>query len=105
VLAEYLDDEVPLPIHLVNPLQDKTTRLMEISPLIEGGRFLFDPSLRPTNIRDRERGDLVTQLLQFPLSRHDDMVDAMVHATKFAYDLFLRKRDRVPRVHLRIRAL
>lgn len=59
----------------VNPKsQDKMTRLLRISGLIQFGNVEFMPGTE----------DLVTQLLQFPNGVRDDLVDAFVYAVELA---------------------
>lgn len=59
----------------VNPKsQDKMTRLLRITGLIQFGNIEFMPGTE----------DLVTQLLQFPNGVRDDLVDAFVYAVELA---------------------
>jgi phage terminase large subunit-like protein len=54
---------------------------MEVTPLLEEGRIFFHPNLDPSrNLMVSDRGDLISELLEFPIGRHDDLVDAFVTA-------------------------
>jgi len=78
-------------IRSVKPSISKLLRLMGIQSLFESGRILWNPALDPrVIINPRERGDLVTELTQFPLAANDDMVDGMVHAVRRAMEYLLR---------------
>ena len=88
-LAQHALDLAPIPIETVKPNVDKMLRLQRVTPLLENGRVFFHPSMEPTKIEDPEEGDLVSQLLNFPLSSHDDLVDAFVYCCAFAQDLLL----------------
>ena len=82
-LAQYLTERtvVPLPIIPLPARTSKERRLAEVSPLFEEGRIYFNPRLDAVrNPRVSERGDLLQELLDFPLGVHDDQVDALVHA-------------------------
>lgn len=68
-----------LPIVRHTPRHDKMARLKAVTPYLERGRVLFNPRLDPLAGHSvKERGDLVTELTQFPLARWDDLVDALV---------------------------
>ena len=95
-LAQHALDLAPIPIETVKPSVDKMLRLQRVTPLLENGRVFFDPSMEPMKIEDPEEGDLVSQLLNFPLSAHDDLVDAFVYACTAAQDMLL---DRVVEEH------
>lgn len=62
-----------LPVLELKPHRDKFTRLMKHQAAIEQGKVTFDTS----NPRVRQ---LIEQLVAFPNSTHDDLVDAMVYA-------------------------
>jgi len=75
---------------VVKPRVSKGLRLSPISGVIEQGRVLFNPSLRPESIRDHEEtGCLIDELTQFPLAAHDDLVDAFVYAMTMALEYLL----------------
>jgi phage terminase large subunit-like protein len=82
-LYDYLrsNSQTPLPIVPYRPRGDKQRRFMEISPHIEDGRVYFHPNLDPQrNVLVAERGDIVTEFLEFPLGKNDDLLDAAVMA-------------------------
>lgn len=81
-LESYLTEKAPgLPIYPYYPRGDKQKRFMETTPLLEDGRIFFHPSMNPsTNLMVAERGDLITEMLEFPVGRHDDMVDGFITA-------------------------
>lgn len=88
---EFLEEEVKsgriplLPIERVKPRFDKMSRLKRVTPYMERGKILFSPKMKPQdNLNLRERGDLVSELLNFPLGRHDDILDAFVHVVSYA---------------------
>ena len=77
---------VPVNINLstVNPRLDKLSRLKRITPHFEAGKMYFNPRLDPRRegfINDR--GNLVGELLDFPLGKTDDMLDALVHGVGY----------------------
>jgi phage terminase large subunit-like protein len=81
-LRSYLLDmtESPLPVYPVKPRGSKERRLIEITPLFEDGRVFFNPKLDPQSNMDIDaRGDIISELLSFPLGVHDDLVDSFVH--------------------------
>jgi predicted phage terminase large subunit-like protein len=59
-----------LPIIAVNPVKDKITRLITVSPIFESGRISF-----PVN--KLWLSDLESELINFPQSDHDDQVDSI----------------------------
>jgi len=74
---------VPLPLFPYRPRGDKQRRFLETTPLFEDGRVFFHPNLDPQrNVLIADRGDLISELLEFPLSKHDDMVDAFTCAVQ-----------------------
>ena len=74
-----------VPMHTHN--QSKGFRLRGVSPLIESGMVFFPKAYDPKDYRyDPERKDVVRQLLEFPLGRMDDFVDALVWALKLLQD-------------------
>lgn len=70
-LVQSLRQETPLPVVPIRPRLDKSTRVQQASPPIEGGRVLF-PKDAPW------LADLEHELLGFPQARHDDQVDSVV---------------------------
>jgi predicted phage terminase large subunit-like protein len=81
-LESFLTEKAPgLPIYPYYPRGDKQRRFMEVTPLLEEGRIFFHPNLDPArNVLISDRGDLISELLEFPIGRHDDLVDAFVTA-------------------------
>jgi predicted phage terminase large subunit-like protein len=49
------------------PLQDKRTRLMQVTPFLESGQVFFPRT---------GCEDLINELLNFGMERHDDLADA-----------------------------
>jgi phage terminase large subunit-like protein len=72
---------VPLPLQAYIPRGDKRRRFMEITPMLEDERMYFHPNLdRQRNVLIADRGDLIGELLEFPLGAHDDLLDSLVVA-------------------------
>lgn len=88
VLPQLFREKMPIAkIVSIKPRLSKALRLQAITPVMEQGRVLFNPSLEPSRIRDPEGvGDLVGEATQFPLARNDDLVDAFVHAMTMAIE-------------------
>lgn len=83
-LAQQLRHTSLLPIRTVKAQKNKAIRLEAASPLIEQGLVVFSPALHPDHSRTVvDNGDLITELLEFPLADHDDMVDALVHIINY----------------------
>jgi phage terminase large subunit-like protein len=95
VLPQVLRDTTLLPdIVPVKPRISKALRLLAVSPYLESGRVRFNPALLPHRLKDPQaRGSLVTELTQFPLAKHDDLVDAFIHAVALAAEYSLRFTD------------
>lgn len=75
-LENYLRENSPIPLPIVpyKPKGKKEQRFNESSPWLEGGRVLFHPGLDPKkNVLLNERGDLISEMLEFPIGKHDDM--------------------------------
>ncbi len=82
-LENFLREKSPITLPLVayKPRGDKQRRFMEASPWLEDGHIYFHPNLDPQrNVLLDASGDIVTELLEFPIGRHDDFVDALVEA-------------------------
>jgi phage terminase large subunit-like protein len=102
VLPQVLRDTTLLPeIVPVKPRISKAMRLLAVSPLLETGRVAFNPSLLPDKLKDPQgRGSLTTELTQFPLGAHDDLVDAFIHAVALATEYSLRYTDATVRLNV-----
>jgi predicted phage terminase large subunit-like protein len=88
-LGDFLRTNSPFPLPVVpyRPKYDKQRRFLEITPLFEDGRVFFHPNLDPArNVLVGDRGDLIGELLEFPLGQHDDGTDAMVSALAGLYE-------------------
>jgi len=75
-LAQRLRNEAGLPVKSIKQTRDKFSRAMNMQGLFETGRITFeqmDPTRRSTALMN----DLIEELLAFPDSDHDDMVDAL----------------------------
>lgn len=95
-LESFLKEKGPpeMPLLGYYPRGDKQRRFLEITPLFEDGRIFFHPKLNPnTNSIVGDTGDLITQLLEFPVSKHDDLVDALVTAISGLGDYFMSDPD------------
>ena len=84
-LSQYLDATTLLQILPLRPHLPKAVRLMGVTPPMERGQVLFNPALEPERIANREEhGDLVGELLEFPLAANDDLVDTFVYSIQLA---------------------
>ena len=84
-LSQYLDETTLLSVVPLRPHLSKRLRLLGVTPLLERGQVKFNPALRPDRIANKdEHGDLVGELVDFPLAPNDDLVDAFVHAIVLA---------------------
>lgn len=88
----------------------KEDRIRRLVPLFERGRFWFPTSITYTG-DDGKTVDLVDafineELLSFPVSRHDDMLDALARIAEPSLDTpWPRKRDSKPAVDMEFRPL
>lgn len=93
-LGQYLSSTTLLNIVALRPTLPKAVRLLAVTPYLQRGQVIFNPILRPSSIGDREsHGDLVTELLDFPLGANDDLVDAFVHAMALATTYGISQAD------------
>ena len=72
ILQEASRQSIHLPVKGIKPRGNKEIRAQKIAPLIENGLLKFK----------KEHKELVQQLKEFPLSAHDDLVDALVYAVE-----------------------
>ena len=80
-LENYLEENSPIKLPLVpfKPKGDKYFRFTQQSPWLEDGKVTFHPNMDPVkNVLSDEDGNLIKELLEFPVSRHDDLTDAFV---------------------------
>ena len=65
-------------VRTIKPKLSKYHRLESVAPMIERGQVEFLSRLNPADPRfNPARGDLISELLDFPLAKHDDLVDAL----------------------------
>jgi phage terminase large subunit-like protein len=77
-----------LPLVPVRPENlSKEARLTGVTPYIESGMVVFPARFNPEHPDyDGERADLIPQLLEFPLGRWRDLVDAFVYGLRLLFD-------------------
>jgi predicted phage terminase large subunit-like protein len=64
-------------IEIIRPRVSKSLRLMEVTPMLQGGQVIFSHHLNPDDDAwSPNRGSLPSELIDFPLGKHDDLVDA-----------------------------
>ena len=89
-LCQQLAQSTTIPVRRVARTKDKVTRASEAQPMVESGKLKLrcrsdgrlDPVMEP--IRD--------EMLAFPLSDHDDTVDAVVDLLEYARNrLYIHK--------------
>jgi predicted phage terminase large subunit-like protein len=91
-LAQFLHLQEPwLCVHSFKPRVSKQMRLERVTPHLTGGQVVFAEALNPVELARPERGDLVSELLDFPVGRHDDMVDAFSQGVIWIGERFLGK--------------
>jgi len=84
-LMEFMHENSALPLRGIKPRGSKADRLDRVSPYIESGIVRFNPALDPqAGVVGPEYGDLVGELLSFPVGENDDLMDALVHGLRFA---------------------
>jgi predicted phage terminase large subunit-like protein len=88
VLNDY--PELTGTVEVTKPRVNKAIRLLAVTPLLEMGNVIFDKHLDPNNSQwEPGRGSLILELMDFPFSKHDDMVDAFSQALDGARRYFL----------------
>lgn len=95
-LYSYLEENGPknLPLNAYKPKGDKQRRLMEVTPWLEGGKVYFHPHMDPQrNVLDMDTGDIISQLLEFPIAKHDDLVDALVTALFGLFEFKVKENE------------
>jgi phage terminase large subunit-like protein len=96
-LREYLDEKAGTSLNIV-PMKpgnkSKEIRLMETLPAFEAHKIYFNPRLNPELDREiANRGDLVTQLINFATSTDKDLSDAFGYAIKLTRSFKARYND------------
>lgn len=94
-LAQQVEDLAswPIPVVTVKPKVKKERRLIEVTPRLENERVYFHPKMNPKGRTSEDfaelsrRGDLVTELCEFPNGEHDDLSDAYVQAEQSLREL------------------
>lgn len=85
-LLQELRESTRLPLIAVRPVQDKITRAASVSALVEAGK-LFLPSAHSSRGEGGGNDWLAIfeeELFSFPHTAHDDQVDALVQALRWA---------------------
>lgn len=73
-------------IEIFRPRVSKGLRVMECTPMLEGGQVIFSHHLNPNeDAWTPGRGSLPDELTDFPFGKHDDMVDAFTQGMKLAH--------------------
>ncbi len=89
-LGQQLLDITVMPIAQSVSKLNKEVRLDSITPAMQAGNVLFSPRLNPdTSVRVEERGDLIGEMLDFPFSENDDMVDAFSQGGRYIQEYAL----------------
>ncbi len=85
-LAEWVLEDYPELVGVVERIRNlrtrggKLQRLTGVSPFFDRGQVVFLDHLDPNSPKfDASRGNIVGQLLDFGISDHDDLVDALVN--------------------------
>lgn len=88
-LENYLNENshIRLPLVPHKPKGDKYFRLMQQLHWLEDGKCTFHPGMDPAKQVLEEGGSLIKELLEFPVGRHDDLVDSLTMAL-FALEEF-----------------
>lgn len=77
-------------IKVTKPRISKQMRLLGTTPLLEKGKVVFSAHLDPNSkLFDGARGSLVDEMIEFPFSKHDDMVDSFSQLVAVARTHFL----------------
>ena len=93
-IVQYLNIHEPwLNVFSFKPKVNKRMRLEQVTPHMTNGRVLFCDMLDPTNIKKPEQGDLIEELLDFPIGKHDDLVDAFSQGMIWIGERFLAAEE------------
>jgi predicted phage terminase large subunit-like protein len=93
-LAQFLHQQEPwLNVQVVKPQGSKRMRVNRIAPHLKNGQVVFWNRMDPARLANPSRGDLVSELLDFPLGRHDDMVDALTQGVIWISDTALAEEE------------
>ena len=89
-MAQYINANHPA-INLIRhkPTIDKVNRMNGITMLLENGVLEFSEDLKPELMAYPERGDLISELFDFPIGSHDDMCDAFSQGLKYILTRYL----------------
>lgn len=101
-LPQYLNKKHPaMRVVRHKPTVDKVNRMNSITHLLFNGSILFSEDLRPDKMAFPERGDLISELFDFPIGTHDDMCDAFSQGLRFIGNRYLMTaaRDSGGEVH------
>jgi len=75
-------------LEICKPKVSKYQRLMDVTPIMERDQVRFARHLDPESSEwDPARGNLIGELMEFPIGRHDDMVDAFSQGLGLAFKL------------------
>lgn len=76
-MAQFLYEQEPwLDVREIKPASSKRMRVDRATPHMTRGQVRFLSRLDPVRLATPGSGDLISELLDFPLGRFDDMVDA-----------------------------
>jgi phage terminase large subunit-like protein len=95
-LAEHLVAKTSIPVMPVKtrPGAGKAARLDRVTPLLQNGQIQFSPMLDPEGAEVNDVvGNLVKELLTFPVAAHEDIMDAFVHVSNYAQLLYPGEMD------------
>lgn len=89
-LVQMVNENFPtLPVVPIKPKGSKRARLERSTPYMENGCVMFSSHLDPDRMKRPERGDIIGQLLDFPIAINDDMVDAFSQGVRYIVDNYL----------------
>jgi predicted phage terminase large subunit-like protein len=94
-LPQYLNKKHPaMRVVRHKPTVDKVNRMNSITHLLFNGSILFSEDLRPDKMAFPERGDLISELFDFPIGTNDDMCDAFSQGLRFIGNRYLMTAGR-----------